>query len=550
MADSLFTSVGSYAEWTLTALHEPANPWDECTVTAVVSDSRGQTIRVPAYWAGGRKWQARIAGVAAGHYSIESKCSDPSDTGLHARRADLDVRYADPQDPNPLVRHGPLRMSDDGSRLVHADGAPFFWLGDTWWMLMSDRVSFPEGFRTLADDRAAHGFTVAQVVVGFPPDSTPFKDHAEDNEGGPPWEPGYERINPAYFDHVDCRLSSLIRIGIVPCVLGGWGYHLQFMTEARMASHWRYLVARYAAWPVVWCLAGETAMRFYLSPAPPDEDIAQLRTSWTRIGRIVRAFDPYHRPLTTHPRSTSWDELDDPSLLDFHMLQPGHMPGALAWGVTLTERARTTYPNHATINAEPPYEGHAGSNGPQVQRYAFWSTLLSGAAGYTYGAAGIFQANDRTRTTPNRPDGGVFDRITWDEALRFPGAAQLGQAKKLLCSLPFERFEPHPEWVEAPLRWGQESYQPPYRLFAAGVPETCRVIYLPIRWYHWDGPTVKHLEQGVCYRVTYYDPSRFEPLDAGRAIADRDGSWQAPMFPYLHDWLVVMNRIDSPMPGA
>jgi len=34
-----------------------------------------------------------------------------------------------------------------------------------------------------------------------------------------------------------------------------------------MKRHWRYLVARWGAYPVVWCLAGEGTMPYYLSIA-------------------------------------------------------------------------------------------------------------------------------------------------------------------------------------------------------------------------------------------------------------------------------------------
>ncbi len=31
--------------------------------------------------------------------------------------------------------HGDLRVSDNGLYLQHSDGTPFFWLGDTGWLL-------------------------------------------------------------------------------------------------------------------------------------------------------------------------------------------------------------------------------------------------------------------------------------------------------------------------------------------------------------------------------------------------------------------------------
>jgi Protein of unknown function (DUF4038) len=115
-------------------------------------------------------------------------------------------------------------------------------------MLMSERVSWPDGFHHLVATRAAQGFTVAQVVVGFPPDTTPF-DGRDANAGGSPWDPGYIRINPAYFQAADRRLALMIEHGIVPCIVGGWGYHLGFMGEENMTLHWRYLVAPAAGDP-------------------------------------------------------------------------------------------------------------------------------------------------------------------------------------------------------------------------------------------------------------------------------------------------------------
>ena len=37
---------------------------------------------------------------------------------------------------------------------------------------------------------------------------------------------------------------------------------------------------------------------------------------------------------------------------------------------------------------EVDYEGHMMANRQDIQRYMFWSCLLNGAAGHTYGAGG------------------------------------------------------------------------------------------------------------------------------------------------------------------
>jgi hypothetical protein len=39
-----------------------------------------------------------------------------------------------------------------------------------------------------------------------------------------------------------------------------------------MRTHWRNPVARYGAYPIVWCVAGEGVMPYYLSPAWSDKE--------------------------------------------------------------------------------------------------------------------------------------------------------------------------------------------------------------------------------------------------------------------------------------
>ncbi len=83
------------------------------------------------------------------------------------------------------------------------------------------------------------------------------------NEAGWPWEQGYTRLNPGFYDLADLRLAFMIEQGLMPCVVSMWGYYLPFMGVERCKQHWRYLVARYGAYPVVWCVAGETDMTAY-----------------------------------------------------------------------------------------------------------------------------------------------------------------------------------------------------------------------------------------------------------------------------------------------
>ena len=140
------------------------------------------------------------------------------------RRGEI-VAYAG---DNPLYRHGPLRVAADHRHFEHADDTPFFWLGDTWWMGLCQRLHWPDEFQQLAADRKAKGFNVIQIVAGLYPDMPAF-DPRGANEAGFPWENDYARIRPEYFDAADQRLRYLVEQGFTPCIVGAWGYFMPWM---------------------------------------------------------------------------------------------------------------------------------------------------------------------------------------------------------------------------------------------------------------------------------------------------------------------------------
>ena len=124
----------------------------------------------------------------------------------------------------------------------------------------------------------------------------------------------------------------------------------------------------------------------------------------------------------------------------------------------------------------------------------------------------------------DRPDGGAFDAVFWDEAMMFPGgAADRGRAS-LAAVLRLHRFEPHPEWASSICAGGTMRTSCRCAPYAAGIPGECRVIYLPLRWYHWDGPLVCHLEPGVRYRAAYIEPNTMRRHELGEITGDAKAS--------------------------
>ena len=61
------------------------------------------------------------------------------------------------------IRLSKLEVSENGRFLKDSEGNPFFWLGDTGWLLFSKLTR--EEAEVYLDDRADKGFNVIQVMV-------------------------------------------------------------------------------------------------------------------------------------------------------------------------------------------------------------------------------------------------------------------------------------------------------------------------------------------------------------------------------------------------
>jgi len=453
-------------EIAFTAQKDVADPFNEVTLDAVFHDPSGQSFRVPAFFAGGRTWKVRYASPKIGVHQYRTECTSSSDPGLSGLTGEVKVvRY---RGPNPLFAHGPVRIASDHRHFEYSDGAPFFWLGDTWWMGLCHRIHWPDEFETLTADRKAKGFNVIQIVAGLYPDMPPF-DPRGANEAGYPWETNYARIRPEYFDAADRRLFYLNEQGFTPCIVGAWGYFIPWMGVEKAKQHWRYLIARYGACPVIWCAAGEANLPYYLEKGFPFESRAQVK-DWTEVTRYIRETDPFHRPLSIHPtgmgRLSARGAVTDQSLLDFDMLQTGHgLREVLQPTVKTMRDSYAEKPTMPVLNSEVCFEQLGGEIPAEIPRLMFWASMLSGGAGHTYGANGIWQCNRPGEPHGNSPHGGNYGTITWIDAMRLEGSAQVGWGKDFLESFGWSRFVPQSdsvEWVEKNLteHWGEWIWFP------------------------------------------------------------------------------------------
>ncbi|HEX5416659.1 MAG TPA: DUF4038 domain-containing protein [Chloroflexota bacterium] len=499
-------------EWSYNSGKFYPDPFNALELDLHLTAPDGSQLTVPAFWGGDQIWRVRFAPRQVGQYHFRTTCSDAANADLHDQTGALTVTEYGGN--NPLLRHGPLRVNASRRYLEHQDGTPFFWLGDTWWMGLCRRLSWPDEFRTLLADRVEKGYTVVQIVAGLYPDMPAFDERGA-NEAGFPWETDYTRINPAYFDQADLRIAELVRAGIVPCLVGCWGYFI--------------------GW-----LGVEGMMPFYLSE-DPNGDREFQRRAWTELAAHVKSIDPDHHPITIHPTSpaASRDQLVTAEHLDLDLLQTGHGDRlSLAPTIETARRAVAAEPRLPVVNSEVCYEGIAEANRQEVQRLMFWASVLSGACGHTYGANGIWQLNSRQQPYGPSPHGFSWGDVPWEDAYRLPGSAQVALGKQLLEDYPWWRFEPHPEWVEPGAR--ADDYHLPY---AAGIADEVRIVYFPqATGFRWGRERFRlvGLAPDPSYRAFFWDPKNARRYPIDRVEVDASGTWVIPHPPLFQDWVLVL----------
>jgi hypothetical protein len=544
-------------EWTIESHKTYPDPFNDVDVDVIFSDGK-QSWRVPTFWRGGNRWTVRFAPPASGDYAYHLESTDRHNPDLNGHSGHVTITpYAG---NNALLEHGMLRLSANKRYFEFADGTPFYWLGDTWWTGLSDRISW-EGFQTLAADRKNKGFTVVQINTLAPSqEELAPVDAGFRNEGGAVWDPEFKSINPQYFDYADRRIQHIVDQEIAPAIVGGASQIMSQMGVAKLKQHWRYTIARYGAYPVFWIVDDDA-----FDPPPEAEVLANYplaaalkQAGWTEVARYIRSIDPYHHPLTANPLPPPFDvPFQDASVADFDMIQPGHQ----GWASIAAEVAQIT--SRYARGAKPIVVGEIGYESFQTEHYqnfqcaAFWLAMLNGAAGHTYGTietAEMYSADKPLHRL-------TWSLYSWEEAMDFPGSAQVGLDAKFLRQFPWQRLVPHPEWIvprattlfdlqgKAPKIdlaasaidiLAQGEYPSEDRLptgdwqrlhgtfrrpYAAGIPGKLRLIYMPFSGAPIPAaPTVLGLEPGVKYTVYYWEPALGVRIDLGEVARPEPGN--------------------------
>lgn len=415
----------------LTLRLPPSAPYD-----VVVVAPNGSIVRIPTFTSADGALNVRFRTPDAGRYRVRTLEGE----GL----AEIDVEGGSPAAPH---------LRRDGRLLTTQDGEPFLWLADTWWYALCGRLEMAE-LAALADRRRAEGFTVIQLVAGLLPEVYAFDDLGS-LDGIWPWTRDQTGVDPRWWDAADDRVFAIVAAGLVPAIVGAWCYYLLDMGRDRMERHWREIVARWSALPVVWCTAGEAGMPRYEQVGTAEEGplIRRLSDEWGQVTASLRRLDPYTNLRTLHPYPTG-DVFSSTAVLrgdvtdlDLIWLQTGHGDRA-AIPTSRDTLARELSAAHGlpVINSEVCYEGIAAGSSATLQRFLFWANVLSGAAGHSYGAQGLWAFRREQDSGPGMPWG----EATWQDAATLPGGTQLGAAAELLRGLSWSTLRPSPSSISLP----------------------------------------------------------------------------------------------------
>ncbi len=571
-------------EVTLVASRAYANPYTDVTVWLDLSGP-GFKKRVYGFWDGGKNFRVRFAATAPGKWTWRSG-SDPADPGLSGKSGQSQVIdwTAEEKQQNPL-RHGFIRSTANKHALEHADGTPYFAIGDTWYATGTNRFKWYDddterplgpaaGFKDYVRYRKAQGYNWVNIIAAFPnwmTDSASWRvsmNDAEkttvrsawlefgtgsaknmDNEGGRPFVfpgkvPGFEqmfpdvdRVNPDYFRYLDRKIDYLNQHGFVPFIE---------VSRRDASSLWH----KYYRWPdsysrfVQYIFARYQANNTVLSPIHLDiiSESISPRDFTDAIQFMLKKYGPppFGTLLSANANPSTLENWGDDSWVTMHQI--GNMREHNNYWY-LTEIFHSPYTRPA-LNGEPYYSGYkdtrsqGGGKGYQygaeggtekddlyVRSGIYGSFLSGGFAGHVYGAEGIWGA-DIEPTAPIK----MWDAFQWNSA------AQMRYLRTFAFSIGnrYRELQPNADLVSPNKDHTLRSYEG--WAYAARTPDRNHFLL----YFEKGCPQsqVRGTKVNSIYQAEWFDPRTGTWAKAGEGTLRSSviGIIMVPKFPSDNDW--------------
>ena len=429
------------------------------------------------------------------------------------------------QGPSVDFSHGKLKISENQRFIVHEDGTPFFYLGDTGWELFH-RLSKDETEKYL-ENRRSKGFTVIQAVALAELDglNTPNAEGNRPLINNDPLKP-----NELYFAHVDWVIKKAgekgMYIGLLPTwgdkVDRKWGKGPVIFNKENAFKYGQWIGNRYKDYPnIIWINGGDR------------DGGGENKPIWDALGEGIKSADKNHL-MTFHPwgehSSSEW--FHESGWLDFNMCQTGHGQRSFAIYKNLVIRDYNLVPAKPCFDGEPRYEDHPVGWNPEVLgwfdeadvRQALYWNLFSGAFGHTYGCHPIWQMK-----TPEREAVGLA-RNNWYDVLYLPGAGDLIHARRLLESRPFLSRIPDQSLLTP-------SYVPETDYVVATRGDGYAFVYFPTGY----SAEIEIGRIGSAVHAWWYNPRTGEPILIETLTDEEKMTFTPPDKGRGNDWILVLD---------
>lgn len=520
----------------------------------------GKVIKRPAFWDGGKTFLVRFAPVSEGVWEWESKCEN--DKSL-AGKSGL-VRAVPYKGQLAIYRHGFVRTSPGKKYFVHADGTPFFYLGDTHWGMFREEIDeagphagnikTASHFKYIVDRRVEQGFTVYQSE---PIDS---KFNLRDGRVDASDIPGF-RLADRYFSHI-------ADAGLVHA-------NAQFFFSSQMKKPLlddqvalerisRYWVARFGAWPVMWTLAQEIDNDFYHWD---HRTYTYTNNPWVAVAEYMHRNDAYSHPLSGHQENTHHTTItgagtnpNDKKVTGngvsvFRSEEVARITGhdwwAAQWSPNIIKRGDDAVARDYWASSRPAvnYEGRycylwTKDYGARAQG---WISYLNGFFGYGYGAIDMWLYLSTYDINKKSHDGvdeiSIADKaVHWSKAVEFPSAIQMGYMKNFFTSFKW--------WKMTPIFGGNNGdFKPETDSWhASKIADDLRTFI-----FYFNSRNKENLKTGTLlsarknftYHASWFDPIAGVWGKSFKLPVNDAGECALPFKPSEQDWVLVVKEISA-----